>query len=62
MVSVAMTLQSLQSLTAAIDSIQGFPGGLVVRNPPANPRDSGLIPGWGDPLEKEMATLSSILA
>ena len=35
-------------------------------NPPANaggdPRDEGLIPGWEDPLEKEMATHSSILA
>ena len=25
-------------------------------------RDTGLIPGWRDPLEKEMATYSSILA
>ena len=28
----------------------GFPGGAVVRNPPANAgdiRDEGLIPGWG---------------
>ena len=25
-------------------------------------RDAGLIPGWEDPLEKGMATLSSILA
>jgi len=25
-------------------------------------RDMSLIPGWGDPLEKEMATHSSILA
>ena len=24
-----------------------FPGGLVVKNPPANARDSGLIPGLG---------------
>ena len=34
----------------------GFPGGLVVKNPPANAGDSGLIPDWEDPLEKEMAT------
>ena len=31
--------------------------GLVVKHPPANAgdlRDAGLIPGWEDPLEKEM--------
>ena len=38
---------------------------LVVKNLPANARDigdSGLNPGWEDPLQKEMATDSSILA
>ena len=43
-----------------------FPGGAVVKNAPANAgnvRDVGSIPrGWEDPLEKEMATHSSILA
>ena len=37
----------------------------MVKNPPANAgnvRDAGLIPGLEDPLEKEMATHSSILA
>ena len=37
----------------------------MVKNPPANTRDardSGLIPGQEDPLEKEMATHSSIIA
>ena len=24
-----------------------FPGGSMVKNPPANARDTGLIPGWG---------------
>ena len=36
----------------------------VIKNLPANAgdiRDMGLIPGWEDPLEKEMATHSSIL-
>ena len=33
-----------------------------VKNPPANAGDLGLIPGLGRPLEKEMATHSSILA
>ena len=38
---------------------------LVVKNLPANAgdsRDTGLIPRWEDPLEKEMATHSSVLA
>ena len=36
----------------------------MVKNPPANAgeiRDAGLIPGSEDPLEKDMATHSSIL-
>ena len=45
-----------------------FPSGSVVKNPPANAGDMGLIPGSGrssgreDPLEEEMVTRSSILA
>ena len=27
--------------------LQGFPGGTVLENPPANAGDSGLIPGSG---------------
>ena len=34
----------------------------MVKNLPANAGDTGLIPGQEDPLEKEMATHSSILA
>ena len=37
----------------------------MVKNPPANVGDVGdtsSIPGWEDPLEKGMATRSSILA
>ena len=37
-------------------------GGSVVKNLPANAGDVSLIPGQEDPLEKEMATLPSILA
>ena len=40
----------------------GFPGGSVVKDPPANARDAGLIFGLERPPEKEMATHSSILA
>ena len=32
----------------------------MVKNPPANARNTSLIPGLEDPLEKEMATHSSI--
>ena len=42
----------------------GFPGGSVVKNPPANEGavgDSGSTLGQEDPLEKEMVTYSSIL-
>ena len=47
---------------SVIDISGGFAGGSVVKNPPANAQDVGLIPGWGRTLEKEMATHSSILA
>ena len=43
--------------------VQGFPGGSVVKNPPASaeePRVQSL--GWEDPLEEEMANHSSIIA
>ena len=39
----------------------GFPGGSVVKNP-AKQEMPVLSPGQEDPLEKEMATHSSILA
>ena len=40
----------------------GFPGGAEVKSPPANAGDWVRFLGWEDPLEKEMATHSSILA
>ena len=39
-----------------------FPGGAVVKNPPANAGDTGSILGQEDPLEEEMLAHSSILA
>ena len=39
----------------------GFPGGSVVKSPPANARDANSIPGSGRSLEKEIATHFSIL-
>ena len=40
----------------------GFPGGSVVKNPPPMQETWVRSPGQEDPLEKEMATHSSILA
>ena len=39
----------------------GFPGGSVVENLPASAGNTGLVPGWEDPLKEVMATHSSIL-
>ena len=42
--------------------VLGFPGDSVVKNPPANARDTGdvgQLPGRRDPLEEKMATYSS---
>ena len=40
----------------------GFPGGLMVKNPPAMQEAQVLSLGWEDPLEKEMITHSSMRA
>ena len=42
--------------------MEGFPGGSEVKVYAHNAGDPGSIPGWKDPLEKEMATHSSTLA
>ena len=42
--------------------IQAFPGGSGVKNPPAKQETQVQSLGQEDPLEKEMATHSSILA
>ena len=39
----------------------GFPGGSESKQPACNAGDLGSIPGLGKPLEKKMATHSSIL-
>ena len=39
----------------------GFPGGSDGKESACSTGDLGLIPGWEDPLEKGMATHSSIL-
>ena len=42
--------------------MMGFPRGSVVKNPPANAGDMGLILWSKDPLREEMASQFSILA
>ena len=42
--------------------VMGFPGGSVVKNLPAMRKTQVQCPGQEDPLEKEMATHSSIVA
>ena len=42
--------------------MQGFPGGSDGKESASNSGDPGLIPGLEDPLKKEMATQSSVLA
>jgi len=44
-----------------VDSL-GFPGDSLIKNLPAYARDAGSIPRLEDPLEKEMAIHSTILA
>ena len=41
---------------------QGFPGGSMLKNPPAMQETQVLSLGWEEPLEKGMATHSRILA
>ena len=45
-----------------MDEHMGFPGGSVVKNPPAHTGDVGSISGLGRSPEMEMATHSNILA
>ena len=46
----------------AFKEAKGFPGGSVVKNSPAKQETQVQSLGWEDPLEKGMATHSSILA
>ena len=49
-------------MSALLKKAPDFLDGSVVKNPPANAGDAGLIPGSEDPQEEGMATHSSILA
>ena len=41
------TRETCSQVTLKTDTLLGFPGGSVVKNPPANARDTGSIPGSG---------------
>ena len=47
---------------ATYHDVWGFPGGSVVKIPPAMQETQVRVLGWEDPLEEGMATHSSILA
>ena len=53
---------SLHKLSTSISISWCFPGGSDNKEFAWNAEDSRSIPGWEDPLEKGMATHSSILA
>ena len=40
------------STSLLVTQRRSFPGGSVVKNPPVNVADMGLIPGWGRSLEE----------
>ena len=53
---------SIEAIIMTVIDFLGFPGGSLAKNPSANVGDAGSILGQEDPLEKEMAAHSSILA
>ena len=52
----------IHACTCMYICIYRFPGGSVVKNPPASAEDAGSFQSQEDSLEKAMATHSSILA
>ena len=56
------TVNDFTFLELLVSESKSFPSGSVVKNPSNNVGDTGLIQGQEDPLEKEMATHSRILA
>ena len=57
-----MLLSAIQQSESAIHThLLGFPGGSVVKDLPAMQETWVQSLGWGDPMEEEIATHSSIL-
>ena len=60
---VAQSRTRLKRLSSSSSLSEGFPGGSVVKNPPSKAGDTWVQSlGQEDPLEKEIATHSSLLA
>ena len=59
---IFMTPSLLRNLQFPSLYFMGFPGGSEVKASASSAGNPGSIPGLEDPLEKEMATHSSILA
>ena len=57
-----LLIHFLTNIADYINEFLGFPGGSMVKNPPAKAETWVCSLGQGDPLEKEMATHSSLLA
>ena len=55
-------LPQFKSINVQDTTFWGFSGGSEGKDFACNEGNLGLIPGWGDPLKKKMATHSSILA
>ena len=60
--SVALAVLPSFFFSVEVRLMLGFPGGSAIKNLPSNQETRILSLGWEDPLEKEMATHSSILA
>ena len=56
------TMEIIKAFLGLISEIVGFPGGSVIKNPPAVQETWVQFLGLEDPLEEVMATHSSILA
>ena len=54
-------LLDIVSFLVLIESVVGFPGSSIIKNPPAMQEMRIQSLDWKDPLEKEMATHSGIL-
>ena len=59
---VTKSQTQLKQLSSSSSTYKGFPGGSVVKNLPVMQETQVLSLGWKEPLEKGMATHSSILA
>ena len=54
-------IQAIYNIWLVVSFKMGFPGSSVVKNPPANSGDMGLMRGQEDPLKEEVATTSVFL-